>query len=127
MHDQLSDWLGKLPGNSLVVLIDEYDAPLTACLGNAELFEEVRSELSNFYAAIKANDGAVRFIFMTGITKFSKAGIFPELNNLTDISLDGKFGSLLGYTRDEVENFFGDYLERAAELLKTNRKGSCAA
>ncbi len=122
VHDQLSDWFGKLPTNSLVVLIDEYDAPLTACLDNIDLFEEVRRELSNFYAAIKSNDGALRFFFMTGITKFSRASIFSELNNLTDISLDSKFGWLLGYTRNEVENCFGGYLDNAADLLKTNRE-----
>lgn len=68
----------KLPPNSLVVLIDEYDAPLTANLGNAALFEEVRGELSNFYAALKFNDRAIRFLFMTGITKFNKTSIFPN-------------------------------------------------
>ncbi len=121
VYDQLSVWLRRLSSNSLVVLIDEYDAPLTASLGNAELFEDVRSELSNFYALLKSNDGVVRFLFMTGITKFSKTSIFSELNNLTDISLMSEFGTLLGYTRDEVETCFGAYLDNAAEVQKMSR------
>ncbi len=122
VHDQLSEWLEDLPGNSLVVLIDEYDAPLTACLDNVELFEEVRRELSNFYAVVKSNDGAFRFFFMTGITKLSRASIFSEFNNLSDISLDGRYGSLLGYTHDEVEKNFGVCLENAAEMLGIGRR-----
>ncbi len=122
VHDQLSGWLEELPSRSLVVLIDEYDAPLTACLDNVELFDEVRRELSNFYATIKSNDRALRFFFMTGITKFSRASVFSELNNLTDISLDSRYGSLLGYTHDEVEKNFGGYLDNAAEILGIGRR-----
>ena len=122
VSDQISDWLNTIPLNSLVLLIDEYDAPLTACLNNAELFEKVRTELSNFYATLKSNDGAVRFFFMTGITKFSKTSIFSELNNFSDLTLDVDFGTLLGYTHDEVEQYFGAYLDRASELLNKPRK-----
>lgn len=64
--------------------MDEYDAPLTAWLNHHELFDAVRLELTSFYSKIKANDGAFRFCLMTGITKFTKAGIFSELNNFTD-------------------------------------------
>ncbi|HBZ57816.1 MAG TPA: hypothetical protein DEO49_01515, partial [Sutterella sp.] len=70
--DQLSEWLSECPKNSLVLLIDEYDAPLTACLDKPELFEQVRDSLSDFYAVLKSNDGALRFLFITGITKYSK-------------------------------------------------------
>ncbi len=115
---QLSNWFKTLPPTSLVLLIDEYDAPLTACLSNENLFNQVRSELSRFYSRIKSNDRMLRFMFMTGITKFSRASIFSELNNLTDISLLSKYGTLLGYTRDEVETCFGAYLEQAAEVQK---------
>ena len=118
---QLSDWFKTIPLNSLVILIDEYDAPLTACLSNTELFEKVRAELSNFYATIKSNDGAVRFFFMTGITKFSKTSIFSELNHFTDLSLMAEFGSLLGYTHSEVEKYFSGYLDRAGEVLNMDR------
>ena len=119
---QLSVWLKTIPLNSLVLLIDEYDAPLTASLSNPDLFEKVRNELSSFYATIKSNDGAVRFFFMTGITKFSKTSIFSELNHFTDLSLMAEFGSLLGYTHAEVEKYFPGYLDRASEALNINRK-----
>ena len=119
---QLSKWLKTIPKNSLVLLIDEYDAPLTSCLNNSDLFEDVRAELSDFYSRIKSNDGAVRFFFMTGITKFSKTSIFSELNHFTDLSLMAEFGSLLGYTHAEVEKYFSDYLNRACEVLSMDRK-----
>ncbi len=117
VYDQLSEWLRKLAAGSLVVLIDEYDAPLTSCLNTAELFEQVRTELSIFYSRIKSNDRALRFLFMTGIAKFSKASIFSELNTLTDISMLDEYATLLGYTREEVENYFGVYLDRASDAL----------
>ena len=85
---QLSGWLREqVPVSSVVLLIDEYDAPLTACLDQPELFEEVRKTLASFYAILKSNDGALRFLFITGITKYSKVSIFSELNNLNDIVL----------------------------------------
>lgn len=119
---QLSKWLKTIPLNSLVLLIDEYDAPLTACLNNPDLFENVRKELSGFYATIKSNDGAVRFFFMTGITKFNKTSIFSELNNFSDLTLHPKYGTLLGYTHAELENYFGDYLTKATEVLGVDRQ-----
>ena len=119
---QLSAWMRIQPTDSLVLLIDEYDAPLTACLDNAQLFEGVRSVLSEFYAVIKANDRIVRFAFITGITKFNKTSIFSELNNLSDLSLDVEYGSLLGYTHSEVEYYFCSYLTRAAALLGLTSK-----
>ncbi len=115
--DQLSDWLEAQPNNSLVLLIDEYDAPHTACLENKALFDEVRRLLSSFYAIVKSNDACWRFVFMTGITKFNQTGIFSELNNFTDISLDPQFGSLLGYTEEDIERYFSGRLERAATDL----------
>lgn len=114
---QLSAWLKSVPTNSLVLLIDEYDAPLTACLNDIELFKNVRKELSSFYATIKSNDGAVRFFFMTGITKFNKTSIFSELNTFTDISLDTEFGTLLGYTEEEIKQYFAGYLENTKNVL----------
>ena len=122
LMDQLSNWLKTLPPNSLVLLIDEYDAPLTACLSNADLFEKIRDELSNFYAIIKSNDAAIRFFFMTGITKFSKTSIFSELNMLTILTMDPMFGTLLGYTEEELKYYFKGYLDRACEVLNCSEE-----
>lgn len=95
---QLSDWLDGLDDNSLVLLIDEYDAPLTASLHDGELFEAVRSIMSEFYLTLKSVSGSLRFLFVTGITKFSSTSVFSAFNSLRDISLEPKFGTLLGYT-----------------------------
>jgi len=120
--DQLSDWLLAQPQSSLVLLIDEYDAPLTACLSDADLFNSVRRKLSKFYGIVKSNDAAFQFFFMTGITKFSKASIFSELNNLSDISLTSEYGSLLGYTYEELKQYFDSYLNRAAKVLNLSKE-----
>ena len=109
-------WLGLQPSNSVVVLIDEYDAPLTVCMN----FDFVRKKLSRLYASFKNYEGVIRFLFLTGITKFNKTSIFSELNTLTDISLSPRYGSLLGYTHEEVVEYFKDYLNRSAKASDIN-------
>ena len=115
--NQLEAFLMKLPDSSLVVLIDEYDAPLTTVINDKLGFARVREALSAFFALLKSNDRVIRFLFLTGITKFNKLSIFSELNNLNDISLSPRYGSLLGYTHSEVKEYFSDYLLRASKLL----------
>ena len=104
-------------GQKVVVLIDEYDAPLTVCMNNPELFDFVRKKLSRLYASFKNYEGVIRFLFLTGISKFNKTSIFSELNTLTDISLSPRYGSLLGYTHEEVVEYFKNYLDRSAKAL----------
>lgn len=110
-------WLQQQKESSFVLLIDEYDAPLCATLEKSELFAAVRSELASFYGEIKSNDQVFRFVFITGITKFNQTGIFSELNDFTDITLDTAYGALLGYTEEEVKRYFGYFLERAQRKL----------
>lgn len=100
----------------VLILNDEYDAPLTACLDKPELFECVRSLMSKFFLTLKANEGCQRFFFMTGITKFSNTS-----NNLQDISLDSLFGSLLGYTEEEISKYFDEYLSLASQTLALSK------
>ena len=109
--------LRSLPVASTAVLIDDYDAPLTECLDRPELFEDVQRVLSRFYAILKGSDDAVRFLFITGTTRFSQADIFSGLNDLTDISLWPEFGTLLGYTEEEILRHFPAQLSRAADRL----------
>ena len=116
------NWLAVQEPNSVVLLIDEYDAPLTVCLSNASLFDEVRNLLSTLYATVKSNDAAIRFFFMTGITKFSKTSIFSELNMLTILTMDPMFGTLLGYTEEELKHYFKGYLDRACEVLNCSEE-----
>lgn len=120
--DQLGMWIASLPPNSLVVLIDEYDAPLTAHLENREKFEAVRDCLQPFYALLKEYEGRLRFFFMTGITKFSNTSVFSAFNNLRDISLDPEYGTLLGYTEEEIRSVFLPYVDHAAEVLGMERE-----
>lgn len=120
--DQLKMWLSSLPASSIVLLIDEYDAPLTNHLDDPEVFNTIRDCLGEFYTAVKQYEGCLRFFFMTGITKFSNTSIFSAFNNLQDISLDVQFGSLLGYTEEEISHCFSSYLDSAAHELKLSKE-----
>lgn len=102
----------------LVLLIDEYDAPLTHHIHEPEIFALHQNFLEDFFSLVKTWNEALRFVFMTGITKFSHSGIFTVLNSMSDISLDPAFGTLLGYTEEEIERYFAGYLERAAYELQ---------
>ncbi len=112
-------FISKQDDSTLVLLIDEYDAPMTAQLENPELFAQVRTCLSRFYSALKAHEGCLRFFFMTGITKFSNTSIFSAFNNLEDVSLYPDYGTLLGYTDEEIQKYFEPYLDKAARALNT--------
>ena len=113
---QIDKWLQTREPSSLVLLIDEYDAPLTTCIDRPDLFVKVRNVLSNFYASIKGCEGCLRFLFMTGITKIENTSIFSAFNPITDISLLPRFGNLLGYTEEELTQYFSDYLKPAATM-----------
>ena len=106
--------------SEVVLLVDEYDAPLTAVLNVSNEFEDRRKILSNFYLTVKSCDGKFRFIFITGVTYYSHTSIFSAFNHLTDLTLDSDYGALLGYTSDELESYFSEYIDNAVETL--NRK-----
>ena len=105
---------------AVVLLVDEYDAPLTAVLNDSNEFEDRRKILSNFYFTVKSFQVKFRFIFITGVTYYSHTSIFSAFNHLTDLTLDSDYGALLGYTSDELESFFSEYIDNAVETL--NRK-----
>ncbi len=93
----------------VVVLIDEYDKPILDNLDNIKRAKENRDFLRGIYIQLKANDEYLRFVFLTGISKFSKASIFSGLNNLVDISLMPKYGNICGYTHENIKNEFFEY------------------
>ena len=103
--------------SEVVLLVDEYDAPLTAVLNDSNEFEDRRKILSNFYLTVKSCDGKFRFIFITGVTYYSHTSIFSAFNNLKDLTLDLRYGALLGYTSEELESYFGEYIDNAVEVL----------
>ena len=103
--------------DEVVLLVDEYDAPLTAVLNDSNEFEDRRKILSNFYLTIKSFQGKFRFIFITGVTYYSHTSIFSAFNNLTDLTLDSDCGALLGYTSEELEKYFSEYIDNAVEVL----------
>lgn len=100
------DLLSQLSDSSVVLLIDEYDAPLTSCMDRPDLFQAVQKQLSRFYAGIKMHEGKLRFFFMTGITKLANTGIFSSFNNLEDVSLEPAYGTLLGIRKRKYGPIF---------------------
>ena len=97
----------------VVILIDEYDKPILDNMDNIQRANENRDFLRGIYIQLKANDAYLKFVFLTGVTKFSKASIFSGLNNITDISLKPKYGNICGYTQKNIEIDFKDYLVNA--------------
>ncbi|WP_459893692.1 ATP-binding protein, partial [Desulfothermus okinawensis] len=95
----------------VVILIDEYDKPILDVIENRDQAKENREYLRGLYSIIKDNDAYVRFAFLTGVSKFSKASIFSGLNMLEDISLSPRFGNICGYTQKDIESTFLPYLQ----------------
>jgi Predicted AAA-ATPase/PD-(D/E)XK nuclease superfamily len=100
--------------NPVVILIDEYDKPILDHLHDIEVARAQQAVLRTFYGAIKSLEGYLRFIFLTGITKFSKTSVFSGLNNLQDLTLHPEAGALLGYTDEEIDNYFGPHINYIA-------------
>ena len=95
-------------GQKVVILIDEYEKPIIDNIDNPELMEQFRRELQGFYSVIKGKDNAIRFAFMTGVTKLGKMSIFSGLNNLNDISMDTRYADICGITEQELKSYFGE-------------------
>ncbi|MBS9779576.1 MAG: AAA family ATPase [Moraxellaceae bacterium] len=96
---------------SVVVLVDEYDKPLLDNINRPELSETLRDFLQGFYVTLKKNDPYLRFVFLTGVSKFSKVSIFSGLNNLSDISLNSDYATICGYTQNDIETVLAEYLQ----------------
>ena len=102
-------------GRQAVVLIDEYDAPLLDVVHEDELLPQLRQVMRNFYSPLKACDPYLRFVFLTGITKFSPMSIYSDLNNLTNISMDAEYAGICGITEEELTGQLSDYVDSIAE------------
>ena len=102
-------------GRQAVVLIDEYDAPLLDVVHEDKQLPQLRQVMRNFYSPLKACDPYLRFVFLTGITKFSQMSIFSELNNLKNISMMPEYAGICGITEEELTAQLADYVEAIAE------------
>jgi len=112
LFDELIIKLSKK--SKIVILIDEYDKPLLDNVNNNTERKAIKETLKGLYSVIKANEEFLRFVFLTGVSKFSKVSVFSELNNLDDLSMNNKFGTALGFTQDEVDKYFGESIKEIA-------------
>ena len=115
---QLFGWLQKQPPESLVLLIDEYDAPLTNALDRLELLKAVREHLQCFYENLQKTLHVFRFLFVTGVTHAGSSGVLSSFSSLLDITYEPRYATLIGFTEEELENHFSDYISIAATRLK---------
>ena len=109
-------------GKQVVLLFDEYDAPLLTVLHDPERLETMRTELQSFYSPIKKLDPYLRFVFITGITKFSQLSIFSQLNNLNNISMLPQYAAMCGITIKELEDNFQEGIAVLAEKYHYSHK-----
>jgi len=105
----------------VVVLVDEYEKAVLDSIDDIDRAKMMRELLRELYSVLKERDKELRFILITGITKFTKMGVFSALNNLNDVSFDDRYAQMFGYTEKELESYFGDYIERYCRERQMNR------
>ena len=103
---------------NVVVILDEYDAPIMRLIHDKEQLEEMRTMLREFYQVLKDEGAYLRFVFITGVTKFSQLSIFSELNNLMQISMEDEYSGLCGFTESELYGVLRPCVEEYAEALE---------
>lgn len=115
--ERMADEKGKV-----VLLIDEYDKPIIDYLDDIPEAHRNRDIMKNFYSVLKEADRYLRFVLITGVSKFSKVSIFSDLNNLNDITLSQHYNALAGYTQKELEHYFSQRTDDLATSMKVSRK-----
>ena len=101
--------------NKVVILVDEYDKPILDHIDDIEEAKAQREVLKSLYSVIKSSDSYIRFVLLTGVSKFARTSIFSGLNNLEEISLDLEYATFLGYTEDELKKYFAQHIEILAK------------
>ena len=109
-------------GKNCVVLIDEYDKPITDLLTEPDKAAEHVKVLKNFYGVLKSQDQHIHLAFITGVSKYGKVSIFSDLNNLYDITTDPEFATLTGYTPEEVAMYFKEHQAQVATTMNVSKE-----
>ena len=120
--DDLINTVYRQTGKQVVVLIDEYDAPLLDVAHEGERLDVLRNVMRNFYSPLKAAEPKLRFVFMTGITKFSQLSIFSELNNIKNVSMDEPYAGICGITKEELLTQMSEDIDELAGKLQLSRE-----
>ena len=115
VKDHKEDPEGK--GEGVVILIDEYDAPVGHALDDIPKAEAIRARMSSLYAQMKDRTGCIRFLFMTGISKFTKLSVFSALSNIVDLSQRDEYATMFGYTEEELTANFEEHLREHAVIM----------
>jgi hypothetical protein len=102
--------VAKTAGQRAVILVDEYDKPILDRIESPDIAVQIREVLKDFYSVIKDSDAHIKFVFLTGVSKFSKVSLFSGLNNLKDITLDARYSDICGYTDTDVDTVFAPEL-----------------
>lgn len=128
LFQELIKKLSHKYAKQVVILIDEYDKPITHGLEKKDVSvaEANQSIMKNFYGGLKDLDEHIRFLFITGIAKFAKVSIFSELNHLTDITLEERYSTICGYTQQELEHYFPEGIKNLAAKYKTSEEDCLA-
>ena len=116
----------EISGKQVVVLIDEYDAPMLDVAHERKTLDELRNVMRNFYSPLKMCEPMLRFVFLTGITKFPQVSIFSELNNIKNISLDDEYAGVCGITKEELLTQMSEDIDVLAEALEMTREETIA-
>ncbi len=123
--DELVTKLHQQSGKKVVFLIDEYDKPILNNL-NKPALAEIKQVMNAFYSVAKSLDEHLKFVFITGVSKFAKVSVFSGMNNLTDISMDLRYTALCGVTQQELENKFDAAIDKLADLESLDRQATLA-
>ena len=108
---------GREAHRGVVILVDEYDAPVGHALGDLDFAEKIRDRLSAVYSQMKNRTGDIKFLFMTGVSKFTRLSVFSALNNIVDASQDSEYATMFGYTEDELSANFEEHLRDHARIM----------
>lgn len=100
--------------------MDEYDKPMVDTLQNEEKFIENRDVLRSLYTNFKGLDASLKFVMLTGVSRFAKVSIFSGLNNLEDLSNNDEFSTIVGFTQEELESYFEPYMGKLEQKINVN-------